>query len=94
MRILIEEQWTDGNENTYFKVLISRSSYSYSESKASEWYYLIRVDANRDTLDYIASLSGYPTEVSEGGGKYFIGFRQQHVGNLTLNTVTVFPTYL
>jgi hypothetical protein len=76
-RFSIVESWTDESGNTYYKITGMKSNYPYKDSRASMWYWLIRVNAARDTLEWVRSPSAFPTEVSRSGGKYSIYDRKQ-----------------
>jgi hypothetical protein len=75
-RFSIEESWTDDSGNTYYKIITMRSRYPYDESRASKWFWLIKVNAARDTLEWVRSPTAFPTEVSRSGGKYSICYRK------------------
>jgi hypothetical protein len=61
---VIEEKWTDAEENTWYNVRID-------SGLAGDSFFLIRINASEDTLEFEYNSSSYPEEFSSSIGDKF-----------------------
>ena len=74
-RIIINEAWTDSEENVWFKVHTFSGSYFEGADPAN--YALYKLGNSQNVLEYISSFHDYPTEIDPDHVLYLIYYRQE-----------------
>ena len=73
----IEEKWTDGEGNTYYKVLEYWDAFPYDELDGSEWYFIHRINPSGDVKFSVSSMNEYTDEFADPIGRFHIHYLQK-----------------
>lgn len=73
----IEEKWTDGEGNTYYKVLENWDAFPYDELDGSEWYFIHRINPSGDVKFSVSSMHEYADEFADPIGRFHIHYLQK-----------------